>query len=60
MINLKGCPRCSVGDLFEGSDEYGRYRVCIQCGYMGYGEKRISPELAASEVSKRRSRRTIH
>jgi hypothetical protein len=57
MINLKGCPKCFFGDLFDGIDEYGHYQVCIQCGYMGYGEKPISAELAASEVLKRRGRR---
>ena len=27
-----GCPRCN-GDPTEQTDEYGRYVVCIQCGY---------------------------
>ena len=29
---LKGCPRCGE-DLYESADHYGRYVVCIQCGY---------------------------
>ena len=32
-IYLKQCPRCA-GDLSTGSDHYGRYIHCLQCGYM--------------------------
>ncbi len=32
MIWLKRCPRCK-GDLQDNRDIYGRYFVCIQCGY---------------------------
>ena len=31
MLWLKGCPRCS-GDLYEKSDKYGRFLLCLQCG----------------------------
>lgn len=30
---LKECPRCH-GDLREESDIYGKYIVCVQCGYI--------------------------
>ena len=29
---LKSCPKCR-GDLTLEQDRWGRYRVCIQCGY---------------------------
>ena len=32
-IYLKQCPRCN-GDVGVGSDQYGRYLHCLQCGYM--------------------------
>ncbi len=32
MVWLKCCPRCN-GDLCENEDLYGRYTVCVQCGY---------------------------
>ena len=32
-IYLKHCPRCS-GDIGVGSDQYGGYIHCLQCGYM--------------------------
>ncbi|APV44782.1 hypothetical protein Dform_01460 [Dehalogenimonas formicexedens] len=57
MINLKSCPRCRTGDLFDGSDEYGCYSACIQCGYMGYSGKTISIEVAKAEQLRRRGRR---
>ena len=31
MIYLKRCPRCK-GDLHEGSDTFGSYIACLQCG----------------------------
>ena len=31
MIWFKKCPRCS-GDLYDGSDRYGSFITCIQCG----------------------------
>ncbi len=31
VLWLKGCPRCS-GDLYETSDKYGRFILCLQCG----------------------------
>ena len=32
MFIFKGCSRCR-GELFQGSDLYGDYMVCLQCGY---------------------------
>jgi hypothetical protein len=31
MYFLKQCPRCN-GDLAAGSDQYGDYVSCLQCG----------------------------
>lgn len=31
MIYFKRCPRCK-GDLREGSDTFGSYIACLQCG----------------------------
>jgi len=31
MYFLKQCPRCN-GDLVAGSDQYGDYVSCLQCG----------------------------
>lgn len=39
---LKGCHRCG-GDLFEGSDEYGPYTQCFQCGFLIDKEAPLSP-----------------
>ena len=33
LILMKACPRCN-GDLHEGSDLYGSYVQCLQCGYI--------------------------
>ncbi len=33
MVWLKECPRC-LGDLFLDQDPYGKFKTCIQCGYM--------------------------
>ena len=33
MVWLKECPRC-LGDLFLEEDHYGKFKTCIQCGYM--------------------------
>ena len=33
MVWLKECPRCQ-GDLFLDQDFYGKFKTCIQCGYM--------------------------
>lgn len=32
VLWLKGCPRCR-GDLYETSDRYGRFILCLQCGH---------------------------
>jgi hypothetical protein len=57
MINPKSCPRCHKGDVFDGNDEYGSFKVCIQCGYMGYPQKPMTIELAKAEQGRRGSRR---
>jgi hypothetical protein len=31
MVWLKCCPRCD-GDLYRGTDHYGDYLACLQCG----------------------------
>jgi DNA-directed RNA polymerase subunit M/transcription elongation factor TFIIS len=33
MLFLKSCPRCQ-GDMHVNDDLYGRYKECLQCGYM--------------------------
>jgi hypothetical protein len=33
MLYLKACPRCH-GDVELGSDMYGRFLACLQCGYV--------------------------
>ncbi len=33
MLWLKSCPRCDTGDLYGGSDMYGKFILCLQCGY---------------------------
>jgi hypothetical protein len=32
MVWLKACPRCR-GDLFLDNDHYGKFKLCVQCGY---------------------------
>ena len=32
-IYLKLCPRCN-GDVGIGSDQFGKYAYCLQCGFM--------------------------
>ena len=40
VIQFKACPKCH-GDLIEGSDQYGSYLSCIQCGrYMAVTTKK--------------------
>ena len=34
MLRTKSCPRCK-GDVFRDEDRYGRFEVCLQCGYLG-------------------------
>ena len=43
MFLLKACPRCS-GDLREDSDKYGRFLLCLQCGYHKSDTKDTVPE----------------
>ncbi len=33
MLYFKACPRCR-GDMHGGSDLYGPYRECLQCGHV--------------------------
>ena len=33
MVNFKACPRCG-GDLNAGTDRYGEYLRCLQCGHV--------------------------
>jgi hypothetical protein len=33
MVWLKACTKCK-GDLFLDEDHYGKYKSCIQCGYI--------------------------
>ena len=40
MIQFKACPKCH-GDVIDGSDQFGSYRSCIQCGrYMANSSKK--------------------
>ena len=32
MLLNKRCPKCH-GNIYAGSDYYGKYEECIQCGY---------------------------
>lgn len=34
MLWLKSCPRCKTGDMFLDSDQYGKFRQCIQCSHI--------------------------
>ena len=39
MFYLKACPKCH-GDLFRGTDVYGQYIGCAQCGnYLSAAEE---------------------
>lgn len=33
VIYFKSCPRCLSGDMAEGSDTWGAYKLCVQCGW---------------------------
>lgn len=33
QLKLRACPRCS-GDILPGTDVYGDYQKCLQCGYL--------------------------
>jgi hypothetical protein len=33
MVWLKACPKCK-GDLFLDEDHYGKFKSCVQCGYI--------------------------
>ena len=34
MILFKSCPRCVTGDVVLDRDMYGRYSLCLHCGFM--------------------------
>lgn len=49
-IFLKQCPRCK-GDVGIGSDHYGRYVHCLQCGYMNdIGHSSVVKSLPLSAI----------
>ena len=53
MIILKGCPRCR-GDVQINKDFYGKYRECLQCGYMeDLEEKSSASESTAARPASR-------
>lgn len=33
MLWLKECPKCQ-GDLILDQDSYGKFKTCVQCGYL--------------------------
>ena len=33
MVYFKACPRC-LGDMHINRDMFGKYKECLQCGYM--------------------------
>ena len=33
MNFFKGCPRCH-GDIVERDDVFGKYLICLQCGFL--------------------------
>ena len=50
MVWLKACPKCK-GDLFLDEDHYGKFKSCVQCGYIrdlaeSDGETARPPRLA--------------
>ncbi len=55
LVYLKACPRCN-GDLHISEDMYGKYRGCLQCGYVLDITKVIESSYVRS-VAKRSCRR---
>jgi DNA-directed RNA polymerase subunit M/transcription elongation factor TFIIS len=33
MIIFKACPKCQ-GELYVTEDHFGKYRTCLQCGFL--------------------------
>ena len=33
MTFFKGCPKCH-GDIVERDDVFGKYLICLQCGFL--------------------------
>lgn len=58
MILFKACPRCS-GDLKLGSDMYGSYAQCLQCGHMAdFKDENAAAKFVAATVNKVAKRTT--
>jgi hypothetical protein len=60
MLYLKSCPRCKTGTVQLGSDVYGSYLSCLNCGFekssasvrkLDYEETRRESELTAVGVA---------
>lgn len=33
MLHFNSCPRCQTGTIEVDSDNWGRYILCLMCGY---------------------------
>lgn len=49
MYWFKSCPRCS-GDLCLEQDHYGKFKTCLQCGYLKEIKDRSGNPLPAAAV----------
>ena len=49
MLFFKSCPRCK-GDIHVNQDIYGRYKECLQCGFME--DVQTADEALAAAVAK--------
>ena len=49
MLFFKSCPRCK-GDVHFNQDIYGRYKGCLQCGFME--DVQTADEALAAAVAK--------
>ncbi len=49
MLFFKSCPRCK-GDIHFNQDIYGRYKECLQCGFME--DVQTADEALAAAVAK--------
>lgn len=58
MIEFKGCPKCH-GDLYLNRDMYGKYKSCLQCGYVKdleeESEKEVREPVAVGSVPQRKA-----
>ncbi len=48
MLYMKACPRCQ-GDVEFGSDMYGQFLACLQCGYIIDSKQEALTVLKAAE-----------